>query len=71
MRFSLEWHRECEKNQATHLAQKEAEAAETLRRLEVLRKSLAFYRAQIAEAEARGIDSFDSEKLLVRSKPST
>jgi multidrug resistance efflux pump len=64
----LEWHEQCLRNTRASLAEAEAGAARAEQNAARLRNSVAFYQAQIDAAKARGMDGFDSERLL--RKPS-
>jgi len=70
MKQSLEWHRACASNAARQLASEEAALAGYVARqtaeIDRQRARLETRLAQIAEAERRGMDSFDADKLLVR-----
>lgn len=60
----LSWHRECLQNQRANLAREEEQHERRATELERRRRDVAFSEAQIAEAEARGLTEFDSERFL-------
>lgn len=68
MKHPLWWHKECLGNMRSSLADRRAYAdriAADVRRLE---GDVEFAERQIAEAEKRGLDAFDAERLLVSRK---
>jgi molecular chaperone GrpE (heat shock protein) len=68
-RRSLAWHRESIINIRYSLDDRERQLARLSADVENMRERLAFYKAQLAEADRRGMDGFDSDKLLVKRTP--
>lgn len=66
MKNTLEWHREGLANAESSLAYEERRLAETQRSVERMRERVAFRKAQITEAERRGMTDFDADRLLVK-----
>ena len=65
MKQSMKWHRECLANSKQHLDAQERHLANVTDSVDGLRKRVAFYTAQVAEAERRKLDGFDSERFMV------
>lgn len=61
MKFGLKWHKERE----------EQELRIRIDKLERIKLDIQFRERQIAEAERRGLDSFDADRLLVKRKATT
>lgn len=68
-KFSLEWHRNCLKNMEAHLAREEQVLIRANAAIVRTRERVDFTRNQIAEAERRGLDGFDADRLLIKGKP--
>ncbi|HEV7216858.1 MAG TPA: hypothetical protein VGP33_17260, partial [Chloroflexota bacterium] len=68
-RRSLAWHRESIINIRYSLDDRERQLARLSADVENMRERLAFYKAQLAEADRRGMDGFDNDKLLVKRSP--
>jgi hypothetical protein len=65
MRFPIKWHRG---NMAAMLQTASAYERRAKAAADALRSEVAFLQTQIAEAERRGMDGFDSDKLLKKRK---
>jgi len=68
MKFHIEWHKKCLYNSEKSLEDKKIRLA---RMQEVVKKdadSVAFYRHQIACAEASGKEAFDADRYRVSHK---
>ena len=65
-KFPMDWHRECLKNSAENVAGLRGDVARKTAELERRERELAFYEEQIAEADRRGLDAFDRDRLLVK-----
>ena len=64
MKMSIQWHKECQENAAAHYDRLRKKALEDLAfAMEGVEKT-RFYRLQIEEAERRGMDSFDRDRLM-------
>lgn len=68
MKFPMSWHKESISNSTISLAGQEASLARMATEIERYRASHDFYASQIAEAERRCLDGFDSERFMVKRK---
>ena len=68
MKQPLEWHRQYLENAETNLSSEQTRLKLLEIQVDQMRAVADFRRMQIAEAERRGMDSFDADKLLVRRK---
>jgi hypothetical protein len=66
MKQSITWHKVGAFNRAKGLERDRRNLDELQARFIRNRNDLAFLQAQIAEAERRGMDAFDSDRLLVK-----
>lgn len=66
MKRSLEWHRECLENWERSLIGQRNDFARAKANLERSEAEFAFYAQQVEEAERRGMDAFDRDRLLVK-----
>ena len=66
--YPLEWHRECLTNSRMSLAQRQRELQRLQVEVQRHADEVGLYEAQIAEAERRGLDAFDRERLLVAKR---
>ena len=64
-KFPVEWHRQCLTNAESSLAEDEKKLARYAADVDRARARVKFMRRQIAEADARGLDGFDPERLLI------
>jgi hypothetical protein len=67
-KFPMSWHRDTIANHAAHLEYIERQIAREQAAVERVRADLVFYRAQMAEAEKRGLMEFDAGALLVKHR---
>ncbi len=68
-KMPLSWHKQNLENQIIHFSHEEEQVARALRDLERSRKQVQFAREQIEEAERRGLEGFDAERLLKGKRP--
>lgn len=68
MKMPMEWHRQCLENMISNLSTEEDRVNRAVRDLNRSRIEVATYREQIIEAERRGMDGFDAERLLKKRK---
>ncbi len=61
---TIEWHKNCLGNIRSHLAREEAHRDRVIEACRKLVDSERQYTAQIAEAERRGKDKFDSDRFM-------
>jgi hypothetical protein len=64
MKQPLWWHKECLVNMRSSLADRRAYADRVAAGVRRLEGDVEFAERQIAEAEKRGLDAFDGERLL-------
>jgi hypothetical protein len=64
MKHPISWYERNLKNATRYYNQREAIVRQILDEIEKGRKELQFQQRQIDEAKKRGMDSFDSDKLL-------
>lgn len=62
----LDWHRMCFMNWSRSVEEKRKIAVRAQADFEKSERGLSFYRKQIEAAEVRGLDAFDSDRLLVK-----
>jgi hypothetical protein len=62
--YPLAWHYECLANQQSNLEREEIALKKHIDNVIRLRESLAFYKQQIETATLRGMDKFDSARML-------
>ena len=67
-KFQLDWHRICLANSRRNLAEKQTQLARMQSEVQQHLARHEFYAAQIAEAERRGMDGFDSSRLLIKKR---
>lgn len=65
-RFSLEWHRTRLANWECLLKDRGEELSVLLAVINMLRDQITFSRAQIEEAEKRGVEGYDAERFMVK-----
>lgn len=68
MKFPIAWHKDNLRNFEQSLQQAERELLHFQARVERMRSELAFRKRQIEEAERRGLDRFDPDRILVKRK---
>ena len=61
---SIDWHADCLANMRHSLADAEGGLERAQQRVDRLRADVALYERQIAEAKRRGLEQFDSDRLL-------
>jgi len=64
MKFPIKWHKDSLTNLTVHYQRERKLAEETLTRCDKADADIKHYARQIAEAERRGMDSFDRDRLL-------
>lgn len=69
MKMPLEWHKQCLVNQMRNLQEKEQHLARMVDDVLRNRKMVEFSTSQVREAERRGLDGYDDERLLKPRKP--
>ena len=69
MKHSINWHEECLQNRFSSLSKRELELKAMQERVERDTRQYLFYARQIHQARIRGMDSFDSERFLLKEKP--
>lgn len=65
---TVDWHRRCAKNWSGSVEKRRLEYERAKKAFEDSEARLAFYRDQISEAERRGLDGFDRDRLLVKRR---
>lgn len=68
MKHGLSWHKDCLANLLRGLKDRHAAAARAAAEAKQLEREVDFYEDQIAEAERRGLEAFDRERLLLKRK---
>lgn len=63
-KFPIAWHEECLNNQRHSYERRLLELDRLQRDVDRLRIEVTIYEHQIAEAKARGLESFDRDRLL-------
>jgi len=66
MKMSVEWHKQCLKNQKRTLEIRRLNIDDSIRKLLADEKNTSFYEMQITGAEGQGKDSFDRDKFMVK-----
>ena len=69
MKMTLDWHRNCLKNQREHYARLRRQAESDMARTLQGESDVAFYEQQITEAEKRGMTAFDRDRLCKSNTP--
>ena len=69
MKFPIEWHETNLRNHAQNLAKQEAELDRMRKAVQSSRERYLFAQAQIEHAKAKGLNSFDAERLLKSRSP--
>lgn len=64
MKMPIKWHKECFGNMKENLFREEADLVRARARVDRARDAVEFYAEQIAEAEAKHKDGFDSDKFM-------
>lgn len=64
MKMPLEWHKQCYRNQKSHLEEKERELERLIVNVSGLQDEVRFYFKQIESASKKGIDGFDAGKFM-------
>lgn len=65
---SLSWHKECLKNRIQYTSKLKGQFYKAKDEFENALKIIDFYSNQYREAKARGMDSFDRDRFLVKRK---
>lgn len=68
MKRPIEWHEECLRNQRDELERAQHRLALAVESERRARADVDLRERQIAEAKRRGMDAFDSEKLLIKRR---
>lgn len=63
MKMPIRWHKECLQRKKEHLLREEKKLLDMIESVERTRSSVKFYEGQIAEAEEKKKDGFDSERF--------
>jgi hypothetical protein len=66
--FPIEWHKRGLYSAERSLAETEQQHVRQIAKLEAQKRGVEFMRAQIAEAERRGLDKFDLERFMTPRK---
>ena len=64
----MDWHRESFRHQSASLERRRKEAAQLAVAIKLREQEVTFYAEQIAEADKRGLDGFDADRLMVKRK---
>ena len=64
----IDWHRRGLASLSASLAEREAKLARQIADMERTRAARDLLRRQIAEAERRGLDGFDADRLLIKRR---
>jgi len=67
-KMPLSWHKDCLRESERYLCEKRTRIEDDFKRLVAQESEWRFRRDQIAEAERRGLDAFDADRLLVKRK---
>lgn len=65
-KFPLEWHRECLANHRATISRQQVELERLKAEVQRSVVEAEFYAVQIEEAERRGMDGFDKDRLLIK-----